>query len=55
MEAEGRNARSQPFPSKLGMRAPRLLWRHARAHDAVRRVVIGEDGEEALTGKGWLR
>lgn len=55
---DGRMPKSQPFSSNLGMRAPTLLWRHARSHDTVPRVMIGEDGEdgedEALTGKGWL-
>ena len=53
MDAEGRITTSHPFSFKLGMRGPKLLWRHAPSHGTGLRPAVGED--EAQKGEGWLR
>ncbi|MGO9385289.1 MAG: hypothetical protein ACLP4W_25160 [Mycobacterium sp.] len=46
---------SHPFSSKMGMRTPKFLIGQARSHASGSRVAVGEDEDEALNGKGWLR
>ncbi len=48
-------ATSHPFSRKIGMRTPKLLIGHPRSHVSGSRVAVGEDEDEALNGKGWLR
>jgi hypothetical protein len=48
----GRNATSHPYSTTLGMRAPRLLSRHARSQTIGLGVAFSEDG--APEGKGGL-